>query len=131
MSTRTESLTIKHLAIATYEALLPQLSKVFVDQGKQMEVIYPPIIILNNFPAVRLTTEGKNGMATEAFVEYLTGAEAQQAIVAYGFRPANPLVKYGSEPAAKFFNTDIEVGDAPSSQQMLVTTSGYTALTRR
>ncbi len=109
----------KHLAIATYESLLPELSKVFADQGKQMEVIYPSISILNNFPAVRVTSDGKNGMATDAFVKYITGTEAQQAIVRYGFRPANPLVKYGTEPAAKFFNTDIEVGDAPSSQQML------------
>ena len=109
----------KHLAIATYESLLLPLSKVFADQGRTMEVIYPSIIILNNFPAVRITTEGKNGLATEAFVRYLTGTEAQQAIVGYGFRPANPSVKYGDEPAAKFFNTDIEVGDPPTSRQML------------
>ena len=109
----------KHLAIATYESLLPELAKSFESQGKEMEVIYPPISILNNFPVMRVTNTGKNGKATEAFVAYLTGKEAQAGIVNYGFRPANPTVKYGKEPATKFFNKDIEVGDAPSTQQML------------
>lgn len=112
-------ISYKHLAIATYESFLPMLSEKFADGGKQMEVIYPKVSILNSFPATRITTEGKNGQATEAFMRYLTGEEAQRALLNYGFRPANPKVDYAGDPKGSFFSNDIEVGDAPTSQQML------------
>ena len=70
-------------------------------------------------PATRITTEGKNGQATEAFMRYLLEEEAQRALLNYGFRPANPKIDYTSDPKGSFFNNDIEVGDAPTSQQML------------
>ena len=109
----------KHLAIATYESFLPLLAAEFAKQGKEMEVIYPTISILNNFPAVRITTEGKNGNATLAFVQFLLGEEAQRRLPHFGFRPANPRVDYSKDPIAKFFNNKIEVGDSPTTQQML------------
>jgi len=108
-----------HLAIATYESFLPAIDKKLAEQGKQMEAIYPNISILNNFPATRITTEGKNGKATKAFVDFLLSAEAQKDLPRFGFRPANPKVDYSSDPIAKYFNNDIEVGDSPASQQML------------
>jgi ABC-type sulfate transport system substrate-binding protein len=109
----------KHLAIATYESFLPQLEQEFTKQGKVMEVIYPSVIILNNFPAVRITTEGKNGKATQAFMDYLLGADAQTALLQFGFRPANPKIDYSSYPVSKYFRNDIEIGDAPATQQLL------------
>lgn len=109
----------KHLAIATYESFLPALDKEFTEQGRQMEVLYPTISILNNFPATRITTEGKNGNATQAFLDYMLGLQAQDDLARFGFRPANPKVDYSASPMAKYFNSDIEVGDAPMSQQML------------
>lgn len=109
----------KHLAIATYESFLPQLSAEFAKQGKEMDVIYPTISILNNFPAVRITTEGKNGNATAAFVQYLRDVDAQAKLVDFGFRPSNPKVDYSKDAKAKFFNSKIEVGDSPTTQQML------------
>ncbi len=112
-------ISYKHLAIATYESFLPQLDKEFTKQGKVMEVIYPRISILNNFPAVRITTTGKNGKATEAFIKYMMSEEAQRGLLRFGFRPANPKVNYSGEHIAKYFNNNIEVGDAPASQQML------------
>lgn len=112
-------ISYKHLAIATYESFLPHLEREFNKQGKVMEVIYPNVSILNNFPAVRITTTGKNGKATQALVSYMMSEEAQRGLLQFGFRPANPKVDYSSDPVAKYFNNDIEVGDAPSSQQML------------
>jgi hypothetical protein len=112
-------ISYKHLAIATYESFLPQLAQEFAKQGKEMEVIYPSIGILDNFPAERITTEGKNGNATQAFVQFLVGAEAQGQLPRFGFRPANPNVDYSKDPVAKFFNNRIEVGDAPTTPQML------------
>lgn len=109
----------KHLAIATYESFLPLLTEEFSKQGKQLEVIYPAISILNNFPAVRVTTEGKNGEATKAFLQFLLSEETQAQLPARGFRPANPKVDYSHDAAAKFFNNKIEVGDAPRTQQGL------------
>jgi ABC-type molybdate transport system substrate-binding protein len=109
----------KHLAIATYESFLPELAQEFAKQGKEMEVIYPSVSILNNFPAVRITTEGKNGNATQAFVQFVVGEEAQGKLPHFGFRPANPKVDYSKDPNAKFFNNEIEVGDSPTNQQML------------
>jgi ABC-type molybdate transport system substrate-binding protein len=109
----------KHLAIATYESFLPLLDEEFTEQGRTMEAIYPSISILNNFPAVRITTEGKDGQATKALVTYLLQEEAQRELVKHGFRPANPKVDYSDDPVGRYFNSDIEVGDAPSSQQML------------
>jgi ABC-type molybdate transport system substrate-binding protein len=109
----------KHLVIATYESFLPQLTQEFAKQGKTLETIYPAISILNNFPAVRVTTEGKNGNATQAFLDFLLGAEAQAQLPRFGFRPANPKVDYSKDPIARFFNNNIEVGDSPSSPQML------------
>jgi len=109
----------KHLAIATYESFLPVLDKEFMEQGKQMEVIYPTVSILNNFPSVRITTDGKNGKATAAFVSYMLSEEAQAGLVRFGFRPANPKVDVQGSEMAKYFNNNIEVGDAPTNQQML------------
>lgn len=108
-----------HLAIATYESFLPTIDKKLSEQGKQMEAIYPTISILNNFPAVRITTEGKNGKATKAFVDFMLSLEAQQELPRFGFRPANPKVDYSNDPIGKYFNNDIEVGESPSTQQML------------
>jgi len=112
-------ISCKHLAIATYESFLPMLDKEFTEQGKTLEVIYPGVSIMNNFLAVRITTEGKNGEATEAFLSYLLQEEAQRDLVKHGFRPANPRVDYSNDPIGRYFNRDIEVGEAPSSQQML------------
>ncbi len=109
----------KHLAIATYESFLPQLNEEFTKQGKQIEAIYPAISILNNFPAVRVTTEGKNGEATTALLQFLLSQDAQGQLPRLGFRPANPKVDYSRDGVAKFFNNKIEVGDAPRTQQAL------------
>lgn len=109
----------KHIAIATYESLLPQLDREFIKQGKVMEVIYPSVSVLNNFPAVRITTEGKNGKATEAFLNYMLSEEAQHMLLLYGFRPANPKVSYVGDPISKYFNSNIEIGDAPATRQLL------------
>lgn len=109
----------KHLAIATYESFLPTLTKAFAEQGKQLEVIYPQIVILNNFPATAVTTEGVDGQAAAAFMSFITGEEAQKELMRYGFRPANPKVSYAGTEAEKYFNNDIEVGDAPTNPAML------------
>lgn len=112
-------ISYKHLAIATYESYLPQLDQEFTKQGKTMEVIYPSVSVLNNFPAITITTEGKNGKATQALLNYMLSEEAQHGLLQFGFRPANPKVDYSDNPVHKYFNSDIEVGDAPTTQQQL------------
>ena len=66
-----------------------------------------------------LPTRPRFGWATRAFVDYMLQEGAQKKLVRHGFRPANPKVDYVNDPMGKFFNSDIEVGDAPSNQQML------------
>lgn len=112
-------ISYKHLAIATYENFLPQLDTEFTKQGKVMEVIYPRISILNNFPAVRITTDGINGKAAQAFLDHLLSASIQKGLLRFGLRPANPQVNYNDTPINKYFNHNIEVGDAPANQQLL------------
>ncbi|KOR28774.1 hypothetical protein TI04_10245, partial [Achromatium sp. WMS2] len=56
---------------------------------------------------------------TKAFVKYLLGQEAQEDLLKYGFRPANPQVSFANHPISKYFNNDIEIGDAPKKQQTL------------
>ena len=109
----------KHLAIASYENFLPELDKRFTSQGKQLDVIYPPVTLINNFPAVRLTTEGRDGQATAAFLAFMLDRPAQQKLADFGFRPANPQVDYRQSTSAKYFNNKMEVGDAPADSQAL------------
>lgn len=106
----------KHLAIATYESFLPQLDQEFAKQGKTMEVIYPAVSILNNFPATIITSDGK---AAKALLDYMLSEEAQRGLLKYGLRPANPKVSYSSDRVGRYFNNDIEVGDAPADHQAL------------
>lgn len=108
-----------HLAIATYESFVPYLTEQFAEAGKELEVIYPEISIMNNFPATVLTKEGDNAELTKAFLDYLLAKEAQDQLVEYGFRPANPQATYLDNEKSKYFVNDIEVGDTPNTRQML------------
>mgnify|MGYP003350800900 CR=1 FL=1 len=91
----------------------------FASQAKQLEVIYPPVTLINNFPAVRLATEGRDGQATAAFLAFMLDGPAQQGLLEFGFRPANPQVDYQHSPTAHYFNNKMEVGDSPQDPQTL------------
>ncbi len=48
----------EHLAIFTYKSYIPEIKKAAAQNGIELDVIYPTIGILSNFPATIIAKEG-------------------------------------------------------------------------
>jgi hypothetical protein len=104
-----------HLAIATYESYLPEISKAAAANGIELEVIYPGISILNNFPAYVIAKEGTAaGDSARAFLQTALSQKVQGQLVRYGIRPAVQGVQL-----APYMNMKIEVGESPRNRKDL------------
>jgi ABC-type Fe3+ transport system substrate-binding protein len=104
-----------HLAIATYESYVPEITKAAAANGIELEVIYPAISILNNFPAFVVAKDGTAASdAAKAFVQTATSQKMQAQLVKYGMRPAVQGVQL-----APYMNMKIEVGDSPRNRKDL------------
>jgi ABC-type Fe3+ transport system substrate-binding protein len=104
-----------HLAIATYESYLPEITKAAAANGIELETIYPAVSILSNFPAFVIAKQGTPAYdASKAFLQMATSAKIQQQLVKYGMRPALQGVQL-----APYMNMKIEVGDSPRNRKDL------------
>jgi hypothetical protein len=104
-----------HLAIATYESYLPEITKAAAANNIAIETIYPAISILNNFPAFIIAKEGTPAFdSAKAFLQLATSARIQQQLLKYGLRPAQKGI-----PLAPYMNMKIEVGDSPRNRRDL------------
>jgi ABC-type Fe3+ transport system substrate-binding protein len=104
-----------HLAIATYESYLPEISKAAAANNIEIETIYPAVSILNNFPAFIIAKEGTAAHdASKAFLQMVTSQKMQQQLGKYGLRPAKQGI-----PLAPYMNMKIEVGDSPRNRKDL------------
>jgi ABC-type Fe3+ transport system substrate-binding protein len=104
-----------HLAIATYESYVPEITKAAAANGIELEVIYPSVSILNNFPAFVIAKEGTAAAdAAKAFLQTAASLKMQQQLVKYGMRPAVQGIQL-----PPYMNMKIEVGDAPRNRKDL------------
>ena len=104
-----------HLAIATYESYLPEMTKVAAANNIELETIYPAISILNNFPAHIIAKEGTAAFdSAKSFLQLATNKRVQQSLQKYGLRPAQQGVAL-----APYMNLKIDVGDAPRNRKEL------------
>jgi hypothetical protein len=104
-----------HLAIATYESYLPEITKAAAANNIELETIYLPMSILSNFPAYILAKEGTAAHdAAKAFLQTATSTRVQQQLIKYGLRPAAKGITL-----APYMNMKIEVGDSPRSRKDL------------
>lgn len=104
-----------HLAIATYESYLPEITKAAAANNIALETIYPAVSILNNFPAFIIAKEGTPAFdSAKAFLQLATSPKIQQQLLKYGLRPAQKGI-----PLAPYMNMKIEVGDSPRNRRDL------------
>lgn len=104
-----------HLAIATYESYLPEITKAAAANNIALETIYPAVSILNNFPAFIIAKEGTPAFdSAKAFLQLATAPKIQQQLLKYGLRPAQKGI-----PLAPYMNMKIEVGDSPRNRRDL------------
>jgi Bacterial extracellular solute-binding protein len=104
-----------HLAIATYESYLPEITKAAAANSIELEVIYPPISILSNFPAFIIAKEGTAAHdSAKALLQMATSARTQAQLIKYGLRPAVQGIQL-----APYMNMKIEVGDSPRNRKDL------------
>jgi Bacterial extracellular solute-binding protein len=104
-----------HLAIATYESYLPEITKAAQANGIEIETVYPAVSILSNFPAFVVAKEGTAAAdAAKAFLQMATSVKMQQQLIKYGLRPAAQGVQL-----APYMNMKIEVGDSPRNRKDL------------
>ena len=104
-----------HLAIATYESYLPEISKAAAVANVELEMIYPAISILNNFPGFVIAKDGTAAAdSAKAFLQTALSARIQQRLAKYGLRPAVAGI-----PLAPYMNAKIEVGDSPRNRKDL------------
>jgi hypothetical protein len=79
----------EHLAIFTYESYLPEIKKAAAHNSIELEVIYPTIGILSNFPATIVAKEGSAAHETaNAFLKLAKSKLMQERLLKYGLRPA-------------------------------------------
>ena len=104
-----------HLAIATYESYLPEITKAAAANNTELETIYPAISILNNFPAFVIAKDGSAAASSaKAFLQTAVSVRMQQRLSKYGLRPAIAGI-----PLAPYMNVKIEVGDSPRNRKDL------------
>ena len=104
-----------HLAIATYESYLPEITRAAAVNGIELETIYPAVSILNNFPAFVIAKDGSAAAeSAHAFLQTAVSAKMQQRLGKYGLRPAIAGIAL-----APYMNVKIEVGDSPRNRKDL------------
>ncbi|PWU17983.1 MAG: hypothetical protein C5B49_07960 [Bdellovibrio sp.] len=111
---------LAHLAIATYEYYLPEIAENFKNNGSEYEVIYPPISILNNFPAMIVAKEGTEGFKTANDLrDFMRSKEMQSKLPSLGFRPAVTGIDVKSGPFYGLMNFKERIGRPPASSHAL------------
>jgi len=68
-------------------------------QGQPLQIFYPPATMLSDHPYVLLDgdwVDADQRAAAAKFRDYLTGREAQELALQYGFRPSDQGVSIGS-----------------------------------
>ena len=104
-----------HLAIATYESYVPEILKLAEDRNVTMEVIYPEISILSNFPAFVVSKPGTPSWeSANAFLKTALSLPVQTKLIKYGLRPGKPGIK-----TPDYMNPNIGVGDSPRNRSDL------------
>lgn len=102
----------EHLAIFTYESYIPDIKKAASQNGIEMEVFYPPIGILSNFPATIVAKEGSAAHETaNAFLKLAKSKSMQERLLKYGLRPAIAGISLPD-----YMPLNIGVGDSPRNR---------------
>ncbi len=102
----------EHLAIFTYESYLPEIKKAASQNGTELEVIYPTIGILSNFPATVIAKEGTAaGDTAKAFLKLAKSKKMQENLLKYGLRPAIAGIALPD-----YMPLNIGVGDSPRNR---------------
>lgn len=102
----------EHLAIFTYESYLPEIKRAAAQNGIEIEVIYPAIGILSNFPATVIAKEGSPASETaNAFLKLAKSKRMQESLLKYGLRPAIAGIALPD-----YMPLNIGVGDSPRNR---------------
>ena len=102
----------EHLAIFTYESYIPEIKKAASQNGIELEVIYPAIGILSNFPATIVAKEGTAANDTaKAFLKLAKSKKMQESLLKYGLRPAIAGIALPD-----YMPLNIGVGDSPRNR---------------
>jgi hypothetical protein len=102
----------EHLAIFTYEGYIPEIKKAASQNGIELEVIYPSIGILSNFPATIVAKEGTPAHETaNAFLKLAKSKGMQERLLKFGLRPAIAGISLPD-----YMPLNIGVGDSPRNR---------------
>ncbi len=102
----------EHLAIFTYESYVPEIKRAASQNGIEVEVIYPAIGILSNFPATIIAKEGTPANETaKAFLKMAKSKKMQENLLKYGLRPSIAGIT-----TPDFMPLNIGVGDSPRNR---------------
>jgi len=102
----------EHLAIFTYESYLPEIKKAAAQNGIELEVMYPAIGILSNFPATIVAKEGTPANETaNAFLKLAKSKSMQESLLKYGLRPSIAGIAMPD-----YMPLNIGVGDSPRNR---------------
>ena len=102
----------EHLAIFTYESYLPEIKKAAAQNGIELEVMYPAIGILSNFPATIVAKEGTPASETaNAFLKLAKSKSMQESLLKYGLRPSIAGIAMPD-----YMPLNIGVGDSPRNR---------------
>ena len=102
----------EHLAIFTYESYLPEIKKAAAQNGIELEVMYPAIGILSNFPATIVAKEGTPANETaNAFLKLARSKSMQESLLKYGLRPSIAGIAMPD-----YMPLNIGVGDSPRNR---------------
>jgi len=105
----------EHLAIFTYESYIPEIKKAAAQNGIELDVIYPAIGILSNFPATIIAKEGTAANETaNAFLKLAKSKKMQENLLKYGLRPAVAGIALPD-----YMPLNIGVGDSPRNRSDL------------
>ena len=102
----------EHLAIFTYKSYLPEIKKAAAQNGIELEVNYPAIGILSNFPATVVAKEGTPASETaNAFLKLAKSKSMQESLLKYGLRPSIAGIAMPD-----YMPLNIGVGDSPRNR---------------
>ncbi len=102
----------EHLAIFTYESYVPEIKKAAAQNGIELEIMYPAIGILSNFPAVIIAKDGTPAHETaSAFLKLAKSKGMQESLVKYGLRPSIAGIAMPD-----YMPLNIGVGDSPRNR---------------
>ena len=105
----------EHLAIFTYESYLPEIKKAAAQNGIELEIMYPAIGILSNFPATAIAREGTPASDTaNAFLKLAKSKSMQESLLKYGLRPSIAGIAMPD-----YMPLNIGVGDSPRNRSDL------------